>query len=371
MIKSDKLLKLSSLGQSIWYDNLSRELLNDGSLKELIATGILGLTSNPAIFEKAISSSDIYDNDIRAMSELNKSDIEIYEELAVSDIQSAADLLFDTYISTDKIDGLVSLEVNPHLANNTQGTILEAKRLFKQVNRPNLMIKVPATPEGIPAIEHLIGEGISVNVTLIFSLESYKEVVAAYLSGISSFINKSGDPTSVASVASIFVGRVDTAIDKSIEDLNLESKITKGFAGVANAISAYNYFKESFSSGEFNDLASQGVRVQRPLWASTAVKNPDIRDVFYVEELIGPNTVNTLPDATLDAFMDHGVVSNTIDNNILDSLSHLNLIENSEIDLTKIMDDLLSDGVKIFSDAFDQLIDNVSRKRLSIYSENL
>ena len=206
---------------------------------------------------------------------------------------------------------------------------------------------------------------------MIFSLESYKEVVAAYLSGISSFINKSGDPSSVASVASIFVGRVDTSIDKSIEDLNLESKITKGFAGVANAISAYDYFKKSFSSDKFNDLASQGVRVQRPLWASTAVKNPDIRDVFYIEELIGPNTVNTLPDATLDAFMDHGVVSNTIDNNISDSFSHLHLIENSEIDLSKIMDDLLSDGVKIFSDAFDQLIDNVSRKRLSIYSENL
>ena len=346
MTKSDKLLKLKSLGQSIWYDNLSRELLEDGSLKSLLDTGILGVTSNPAIFEKAISSSSIYDQDIKALADLNKSDIEIYEELAIADIQSAADILFDTYLDTNKTDGFVSLEVNPHLAHDTSGTILEAKRLYKEVGRPNLMIKVPATKEGIPAIEHLIGEGISVNVTLIFSLESYKNVVNAYKSGIAS-------------------------VDKSIKSLGLDSQINMGASGVANGIVAYKYFRDFFYSEKFNDLLARGARVQRPLWASTAVKDPALKDVFYVEELIGSDTVNTLPDVTLNAFIDHGIVKNSIDENLLSAANHLEIINGSKINIDEIMDELLVDGVKIFADAFDQLIDNISRKRLAIYSKNV
>ena len=371
MIKSDKLSKLNLLGQSIWYDNLSRELLQDGSLENLIKTGILGLTSNPSIFEKAISSSSIYDNDIKALSDSNKSDIEIYENLAISDIQSAADILFDTYMTTNKKDGFVSLEVNPHLAHDTLGTILEAKRLHGEVNRPNLMVKVPATKEGIPAIQHLIGEGISVNVTLIFSLDSYIKVVDAYKMGIIDFIKNSGDPTSVASVASIFIGRVDAAVDKAIEDLNLDSRIQTGFAGIANAKIAYENFKEYFSYEKFNDLSSKGATLQRPLWASTAVKDPNVRDVLYVEELIGDETVNTLPDPTLNALIDHGIVENTIDKNVDLAFEHLKLIDESEIDMDKIMITLLNDGVKIFSDSFDGLIKNISLKRQSIYSRNL
>ena len=371
MAKSDKLLKLKSLGQSIWYDNLSRELLEDGSLRSLLDTGILGVTSNPAIFEKAISSSSIYDQDIKLLADLNKSDIEIYEELAIADIQSAADILFDTYLDTNKADGFVSLEVNPHLAHDTSGTILEAKRLYKEVGRPNLMIKVPATKEGILAIEHLIGEGISVNVTLIFSLESYKNVVNAYKSGIASFISKSGDPSSVASVASIFIGRVDASVDKSIKSLGLDSQINMGASGVANGIVAYKYFRDFFYSEKFSDLLARGAKVQRPLWASTAVKDPALRDVFYVEELIGSDTVNTLPDVTLNAFIDHGIVKNSIDENLLSAANHLEIIDGSKINLDEIMDELLVDGVKIFADAFDQLIDNISRKRLAIYSKNV
>ncbi len=371
MIRSDKLSKLSLLGQSIWYDNLSRELLQDESLENLIKAGILGLTSNPSIFEKAISSSDVYDNDIKLLAHANKSDIEIYENLAISDIQSAADILFDTYVSTNKNDGFVSLEVNPHLAHDTLGTILEAKRLHGKVNRPNLMIKVPATEEGIPAIQQLIGEGISVNVTLIFSLDSYRQVVDAYQIGITDFIKNFGNPSSVASVASVFIGRVDTAVDKAIEDLNIGSRIKTGFAGIANAKIVYRNFKEYFNPERFNDLSSKGANLQRPLWASTAVKNPNVRDVLYVEELIGDKTVNTLPDATLDSLIDHGIVETTVDKNINLALDHLKLIHESEIDMDKIMATLLNDGVKIFADSFDGLIKNISLKRQSVYSRNL
>ena len=371
MIKSDKLSKLSQLGQSIWYDNLSRELLQDGSLGNLIKSGVLGLTSNPSIFEKAISSSSIYDNDIKLLSDSNKSDIEIYENLAISDIQSAADILFDTYLATNKNDGFVSLEVNPHLAHDTLGTILEAKRLYEEVNRPNLMIKVPATQEGIPAIQHLIGYGISVNVTLIFSLDSYRQVIDAYQIGITDFIKNSGDPSSVASVASIFIGRVDTAVDKAIEDLNLGSRIQTGFTGIANAKIAYQNFKKHFSYERFNELSSKGATLQRLLWASTAVKNPNVRDVLYVEELIGDKTVNTLPDSTLDSLIDHGIVENTIDKNVSLAFEHLKLIHESEIDMDRIMTTLLNDGVKIFVDSFDGLIKNISLKRQSIYSRNI
>jgi len=370
MVKPNRMSNLKILGQSIWYDNLSRELLEDGSLKKLIETGILGVTSNPAIFEKAIASSDIYDSDIDLLMKANMSDIEIYENLAISDIQFAADLLFDTYLATNKIDGFVSLEVNPHLAYDTSGTILEAKRLHKEVARPNLMIKVPATQEGIPAIKQLISEGISINVTLIFSLEVYKQVVEAYQAGISSFIRNSGDPTTVSSVASIFIGRIDTELDKAILELNLGEKINTGFSGIANAKIAYSYFREYFSSETFSEIALKGAHIQRPLWASTAVKNPDLKDVFYVEELIGDNTVNTLPDVTLNSFLDHGIVNDTIDKNISLALEHFQLIRESEIEIEKIMDSLLSDGLQIFVDSFDGLIANISKKRQSIYSRN-
>ena len=366
MSKASNLLDLQELGQSVWYDNISRELIVSGELKEILDRGVVGLTSNPSIFEKAISSSQIYDSDIQRLSVEKYSDIELFEKLAIVDIQDAADLLSDTYKNTEAQNGYVSLEVNPHLANDTDGTVAEAERLHKEVDRQNLMIKVPATKAGIPAIHQLISKGISVNVTLIFSTKMYSLVRGAYLSGLESLHATGADLTKTTSVASFFVSRVDTAVDKAIAERNLLSDEYKGMAGIANAKIAYKEFQDTFSSSRFKKLRESGANTQRPLWASTSMKNPELRDVLYVENLVGPDTVNTMPDVTLNAFIDHGKSENTITENVNDAYNHMNELTSAGIDMSVITDALLKDGVKAFSDSFDQLLENISHKRSTL-----
>ena len=363
MSEAPRLLKLKKLGQSVWYDNISRELLQSGGLKEILDWGVVGLTSNPSIFEKAISSSNIYDSDIQNMKDEKYSDLEVFEKLAIEDIQNTADLLSETYKSSEGQNGYVSLEVNPHLANDTKGTIREAKRLHSEVGRQNLMIKVPATKAGIPAIHELISVGISVNVTLIFSIQMYDLVREAYVSGLEQFHKNTADLSKVASVASFFVSRVDTVVDKKLLENGFVSKKFLGRAGIANAKIAYGEFEKTFSSERYLNLRNAGAKMQRPLWASTSMKNPDMRDVLYVENLIGPNTVNTMPDVTLNAFIDHGIAEVTINEKVNDSYAHMEKLSSAGINLAEITDTLLEDGVKAFADSFDNLLQNISHKR--------
>ena len=366
MTQSLILKKLSDLGQSAWYDNISRELIQNGGLSEIVASGVTGLTSNPSIFEKAISTSSIYDIDIESLARDNFTDQEIFEALAISDIRAAADLLGDIYHATGGRDGFGSLEVNPHLATDTSGTIEEARKLSGAVNRPNLMIKVPATPAGIPAIKTLISEGINVNVTLIFSRGVYESVREAYISGLENLSNIGGNLSKVSSVASFFVSRVDTAIDGSLEESNQH---LIGKSAVANAKAAYADFQRTFSSGRYQTLQNVGARVQRPRWASTSVKNPDFSDVMYVDSLIGLDTVNTMPDVTLDAYKDRGNPNLTLISDLDDALSHLNMIEKAGVNMDELTEKLLVDGLKAFSDSYDKLIENFSEKRATLLVE--
>jgi len=359
-------------GQSIWYDNIRRGMIESGELQNLIDQGITGLTANPTIFEKAISGSTDYDAALLKLADAGKGLDEVYEDLVISDIQSAADLLRPAYDRSDGVDGYASLEVNPHLASDTGGTVAEARRFFKALNRPNVLIKVPATPEGIPAIRQLIGEGINVNVTLIFSLDAYQRVQEAYISGLEQLAQRGGDLNKVASVASFFVSRVDTAVDNELDRLasngsgNLSGLM--GQAAVANAKLAYRAFQETFGSQRFADLKAKGARVQRPLWASTGTKNPAYSDVLYVDTLIGPNTVNTMPDATLEAFLDHGQVSEAVTQGVAEAQQAIKSLENAGVSLSEVTSKLLADGVKAFADSFDQLRGNIEGKRSLLMS---
>ena len=360
---NSRLSGLSSFGQSVWYDNLSRQMLEDGSLSKIVSKGVLGLTSNPTIFEKAISSGSLYDADIVRFSESFSDKSQIFEKLAVQAIKKAADLMRPIYEETDSLDGMVSLEVNPHLANNTQDTILEARRLHKAVDRPNLMIKVPATEEGMPAITTLISEGINVNVTLIFSTDMYSKVREAYIDGLGQLSESGGDLSSVSSVASFFVSRVDTAVDSVLSEMPVTERPAIGKTALANAKIGYRDFQTTFQNDRFRKLSEQGAKVQRPLWASTSTKNPDFHDLMYVESLVGPNTVNTMPDATLEAFMDHGEPSLSLTEGVEDAKRHLDLLEQLKVDLPTLTKDLLADGLKGFADSFDQILSNLESKQ--------
>lgn len=357
--------ELRRLGQSVWYDNVYRSLIESGELGELVETGVAGLTSNPTIFEKAISSSDDYDSSLLAGAKAGLSAEALAESLAVEDIRAAADVLRPVYDSTGGADGFASLEVNPHLAHETERTVSEARRLFAALGKPNAMIKVPATPEGIPAIRTLIGEGINVNVTLIFSLDMYAQVRDAYIDGLDALIKSGGDPARVASVASFFVSRVDTAVDGVLEANGGESaRALTGKAAVANAKIAYRDFKATFASDRFRRMAEMGARVQRPLWASTSTKNPDYSDVLYVESLIGADTVNTMPDATLRAFLDHGAArADAIEDGVDGAIGAMDAIARAGADMSEITAQLTADGVKAFADSFDALLANIAAKR--------
>ena len=373
---------LENHGQAVWLDFLARSFIAKGELKKLIDTdGVKGVTSNPSIFEKAVAASDEYDASIgKALKGGDRPVADLFEQLAVEDIQHAADVLRPVYDQQDGNDGFVSLEVSPYLAMDTKATIAEAKRLWKDVHRKNLMIKVPATPEGLPAIEALTGQGISVNITLLFAQAVYREVVEAYLKGLEKYVAKGGDPSHVASVASFFVSRIDTMVDKQLDekiamvnDPGEKERLAalKGKVAIANAKMAYQDYKRLFAGERWEKLQAKGAKPQRLLWASTGTKNKDYSDVLYVEELIGANTINTMPPATLEGFRDHGKLRDSLEENIEDARRVLDELQKSGVSLDAVTTQLVKDGVKQFADAADKLYGAVAYKRATVLGEGI
>lgn len=350
------------LGQSTWLDFIQRSTLTTGRLAELVRDGIAGLTSNPTIFEKAVTGSNDYDSTLLGLSKRGKTPEQIFETLAVADIQGAADILRSVYDETNGADGFASLEVPPNLAHETQKTITEATRLSALLNRPNVMIKVPGTPEGIPAVRALIAAGINVNVTLIFSSDTYARVVEAYIGGLEDRAAAGSDIAHIASVASFFVSRIDTAVDAQLRATGGDAADLTGTAAIANARNAYSMFQQAFDGERFASLSSKGARPQRPLWASTGTKDPAFSDTLYVDQLIGPHTVNTVPPATLDAVLDHGTSRNTLDGTAQQAQEALKAISSAGIDLNQVTDKLLADGVAAFAKSFDDLMAGIETK---------
>ena len=358
----------SDYGQSPWLDYIDRNLLVNGGLQELVTLGIRGVTSNPTIFHKAISEGRLYDDSIRELLAAGPllDAPTLYQWLTVQDVQGAADVLADLYRSSDGADGYVSLEVAPHLAHDTDGTVAAARALWNSVQRPNLMIKVPATRAGIPAIESLVGEGINVNVTLLFSVARYEEVMEAYIRGL----ERNPDPHGVASVASFFISRVDGEVDAALDKLGSpEAAALRGRVAIANARLAYGRFRARFEQADFVRQRRRGARVQRPLWASTSTKNPAYRDVVYVESLIGPDTVNTLPPATLDAFQAHGELRATIEQDTGQAEKDLQTLADLGVDLARVTEHLERDGVARFADSYDALLALLDQKRVDVSRE--
>lgn len=362
------------LGQSIWYDNIGRGLIDSGELKRLIESGITGLTSNPTIFEKAIAGSTDYDDALASLARAGRNTLETYESLVMDDIRAAADLLHPVYDKSGAADGYASLEVSPTLANDTEATVAEALRLFAELDRPNAMIKVPATPAGIPAVRRLIGQGVNINVTLIFSVEMYREVMEAYIGGLEDLAASGKDPGKVASVASFFVSRVDTAVDNLLEEQvrqgHKEAEGLMGKAAVDNAKLAYRLFQETFDGARFDALRAKGARAQRPLWASTGTKNAAYSDVLYVETLIGPDTVNTMPPATLTAFVEHGKVGPTLVEDVDQAEANMDALARQGVSMEQVTAGLLADGVKSFAGSFENLLANIEEKRKRLLAED-
>ena len=362
------LRRLGALGQSVWLDYIRRDLIESGGLARLVRDdGVRGVTSNPSIFEKAISGSRDYAGLIADASRQGRSAKAIYEQLAIRDIRDAADVLRTVHAESGARDGFVSLEVSPVLANDTEGTVDEARRLWREVGRGNLMIKVPGTPAGIPAIRALIGDGINVNVTLLFSQAAYEQAAEAYVSGLEALAGRGGNLGGVASVASFFVSRIDTAIDAELErkmagsaDAGLAG--LRGRAAIANAKLAYRIYRDIVAGDRWRALAAKGAQPQRLLWASTSTKNPNYRDVIYVEELVGRDTVNTIPPATLDAFRDHGRVRESLVEDLDAARQVFAELERHGISIAAVTDRLLDEGVKLFADAFDTLLAAVARE---------
>jgi transaldolase len=356
-----KLKDLADLGQSIWLDYISRSLITSGELRELINEGVRGVTSNPAIFEKAIAEGLDYNDTLRKLAVSGKTVDEIYEALTIKDIMDAADLMRTVYDATDGVDGYVSLEVNPKLAYDTDGTIKEAEYLFAKLDRPNVLIKVPATTAGVPAIETLIGEGININVTLIFSLAQYKAVAEAYIAGLEKLIKAGGDISQVTSVASFFISRIDTTVDKELEKIG--NNELRGKIAIASAKMAYAHFQDTFKGLRWERLASSGARVQRPLWASTGTKDSKYPDTLYVDNLIGPDTVNTLPINTMKAFIEHGRIEATLETDLENVGKQIAYLSELGVNLDAITQKLQDDGVDAFAKAFETLINGIEEKR--------
>jgi len=373
---TNPLLQLKALGQSVWYDNIDRAQLVSGQFKRLLdEDGVVGVTANPTIFQKSISHGTAYDEQLNQLISAGKSTSDIYEALITTDIRTVADILRPIYDSTAGQDGYVSLEVSPDLAHDTKGTISEVRRFWKMVDRPNLMIKIPATPEGIPAVRQAVSEGINVNITLIFAIEAYREVTDAYLSALEERNAEGQDISHMASVASFFVSRVDTLVDKLLEDKIKASsdpaerqklKSLEGKAAIANARLVYQDFKSIFSTPRFESLKHAEARVQRPLWASTSTKNPAYRDVLYAEELIGPNTVDTMPLETIENFRDHGRVRYSIEDNIPQAKAELAALEDVGIHYHAVTQQLLDEGVQKFADSFHELFAGIESKKQTI-----
>jgi transaldolase len=369
-MKGNALQELGTLGQSIWLDYIRRDLIASGRLRRLIEEdGLRGMTSNPSIFEKAIADSHDYDEDIRAMALHGKSVEAIYEALSQRDVQSAADAFRPVYDATDGKDGYVSLEVNPHLAHDTSGTMKEARRLWDALHRPNVFIKVPATAEGLPAVRQLISEGINVNVTLLFGLPRYRQVVEAYIAGLEARVAQGKPVRQVASVASFFISRIDTLVDPQLEKLSAKggkeadiAKIAQGQVAIASAKMAYQIYKEKFASDRFGRLAASGARVQRLLWASTSTKNPHYQDVKYVEALVGPDTVNTAPLETIDAYRDHGRPEARLEPGLEEARRVLAGLAEVGISLDAVTQQLEREGVDKFNQPFDKLMETLAQR---------
>ena len=372
---------LANYGQSVWLDYIRRNLITTGELKRLIEEdGLAGVTSNPAIFEKAITGSNDYAVQLEALRSRDLDAKSMFEELAIQDIQSACDIMNLIYTGTQKRDGYVSLEVSPTLARDTQGTLEEARRLWNRVNRPNVMIKVPATPEGIPAIRELISEGINVNVTLLFAQSAYEQVAEAYIAGLEKFLSSGGDVSRVASVASFFVSRIDSAIDAQLT-VHLKNAVSQsekdllqsllGKVAISNAKLTYQRYKQLFSGPRWETLKRKGAQTQRLLWASTSTKNASYRDVVYVEELIGSDTVDTIPPATFDAFRDHGQLRASLEQDVASAQQVMNSLPKAGVSMKDVTDKLLDDGVKIFAEAFEKLMSAIEKSRVEAFKAKI
>jgi transaldolase len=352
--------------QSPWIDFIDRDLIASGKLEQMVSDGIRGLTSNPTIFAKAVATGQ-YDGLIRREIAAGDGARQIYEEIAVADVGDAADILRLVYDDADGADGFASIEVEPDLAEDADATLARARELWSRLERPNVFIKIPATEAGIPAIENAIADGINVNVTLMFSVDIYRRVARAYIAGLRRRLDAGDDVSRVASVASFFVSRVDTKVDKYLEEVGTpEALAARGRAAIANAKMAYEAFGEIFGGDEFADLREAGARVQRCLWASTSTKNPDYRDVLYVEELIGPQTVDTLPIETIAAFLDRGNVERTLDVGLDEARQALREVEATGITMRRVTDELIAEGVASFAKSFDELIDTIESKRAEL-----
>jgi len=376
-MKPNPLKQLATFGQSIWLDYIRRDLISGGELHRMIEEdGLRGMTSNPAIFEKAISGSHDYDEEIKSMAKQGKSIDAIYEAISVGDVGSAADLFRPLYDQTDGGDGYVSLEVNPHLARNTEGTLKEARHLWAALNRPNVFIKVPATNEGLASIRQLISEGISINVTLLFGLNRYREVTEAYISGLEARAAQGKPLKSIASVASFFISRIDTLVDPMLDKIIAQesakaelAKKVRGEVAIACAKEAYQMYKEIFGSDRFKKLRDKGARPQRLLWASTGTKNPDYSDVKYVEELIGPETVDTAPVETINAYRDHGNPKARLESNLETARAVLKSLPELGVDIDKVTDQLVTEGVDKFNTPFDKLMKTLAEATSSKQKE--
>jgi len=355
---------VEALGQSLWLDYMRRDLITTGKLQQMMdEDGISGITSNPTIFEKAISAGSDYDSSIQKILRTSPQidSATLFEQLEVEDIRMAADVLRPIYDRTKGNDGFVSIEVNPRLAFDTAGSVAEARRLWSEVDRPNVMVKIPATCEGLPAIEQLIADGINVNITLMFSVSQYEDVASAYLKGI----ERARDPQEVSSVASFFVSRVDTVVDKALEELGTPDALAlRGKAGIANARLAYLRFREVFSSNEFKKLQAKGVRLQRPLWASTGTKNKAYSDVLYLESLIGKDTINSVPPETLAAFREHGRAKITLLDSQSEAEEVIGKLQALEINMRSVGMELTEQGVEKFEKSYDDLVASLDRKRM-------
>ena len=362
---------IADFGQSVWYDNISRSLVHGGELQRLIdEDGVVGQTSNPNFFKEAIVGKDDYDDQIRELAQQGKSGDEIYEVLTTSDVRDACDVFAPVYRRTNARDGYVSIEVSPTLAHDTQRTVEEARRLWNLVDRPNVMIKIPAAPEGIPAITQVLSEGINVNVTLVFSIASYREVMNAFIEAVEARAQRGEPVDRLASVGSFFVSRVDVAVDKMLDEKikdasGAEKEKLQGLLGkaaIANAKEAYHVFREVFSGPRWDALAAKHPQVQRPLWASTGAKNPAYRDILYAEELIGPDTVDTMGPPTIEAFRDHGRVRNSVEEDYDGAKRVLKELAEVGIDMAKVTQDLQDAGIKQFADSFEAVLKDVRTK---------
>jgi len=372
---TNHLLEIKNYGQSIWMDNLNRDIIQSGELKNLVENqGICGITSNPAIFEKAIADNVIYDADIEAGVRVGLPTYKIYESLIFADIRNACDILRPVYEASNKLDGYVSIEVPPTIAHDTQATINEARRYYQEIGRENVMIKIPGTEAGLPAVEQVIAEGINVNVTLLFSVQSYINTAWAYIRGLEKRLAEGKDISQIASVASFFLSRIDSNIDgkidaklaRGIDDISLEAKLVavKGKVAIANAKIAYQEYKKIIESDRWQALAAKGAKVQRLLWASTSTKDPNYSDVMYVDELIGPDTVNTLPPATITACADHCEVASRVETGVAEAYQLIESLKDPDIniDINAVMDELLIEGINKFVQPFQSLMNSLEGK---------